>query len=231
MAAGMGDETKRFSPGDRWNPTSTVLNGWQDAADYVRDQERGNGALPKGMPAAQGIIVPVQNNSGSDRNRFDVLGIDTPIFTPTNNADAFYSRQGLNGVTPSLANDLGKFVVLLRPVPNGAMGPGLISGIVPCKVNVAATASNPLTGQSWYQYADIDDSATAHLILRPFGAAQVLWKASTSTGDQWALVRIGPPSGIVILSGTLSELSTRGVTSMPPWLITGRVTRNGSTTC
>jgi len=210
MAAGNGDETRRLSPGDRWTPMASVINGWQDAADYVHDLERGGGPLPGTSSLVQGTIVPVKNNSGADCDRFSVLGIDSPIFSPTDNLDVFKTRPGLVGVSPTLANHLGNFVVLLRPAASGAIVPAMIAGIVPCKVKIEATASNPLTGQSWYQYADIEASTTSRLTLRPFGAAQVLWKASTSTGDQWALVRIGPPSGIVILSGTLSAALSQG---------------------
>jgi hypothetical protein len=204
MAAGMGDETRRFSSGHRWLPTATVLNGWQDAADYVRDLERGGGA--PGVPSAliQGCVIPVKNNSGGDRARFDVVGIDTPIIGPADNLALFTTRPGLIGVSPTLANHLGKFAVFLRPAAQGKMAPALISGVVPCKVKIQSTASNPLTGQPWYPYADIEDSTLTRLILRPYGAAQILWKASAASGDQWAIVRIGNPGGIVTLRGTLS---------------------------
>jgi hypothetical protein len=210
VAAGMADDTKRFSSGDRWNPTASVLNGWQDASDYVRDLERGGGsdAIPMGL--IRGDVLPVKNNSGADRGRFDIVGLDTPIFTPSQNQDLFCSRPGLLGVSPVLANHLAKFAVFLRPVPQGKMGPALISGVVPCKVKVENTVSNPLTGQSWYDYADVEAGVFTRLILRPHGACRVLWKAATSAGDQWALVRIGNPTGIVTLRGTLLGALSQG---------------------
>jgi hypothetical protein len=206
----MGDDTRPLAPGDRWPPTAGVINGYQEAADYVRDLKRCGGAVSGLGNPLQGSVVSIKNNSGADRDRFDVLGLDVPIFTPSDNLDAFKSRPGLQGVSPTLTDHLGKFVVLLRPLTQGAIGPAIISGVVPRKVKIESTASNPLTGQSWYQYADVEASTMSRLILRPYGAAQVLWKASTSTGDQWALVRIGPPSGIVTLRGTLSASLSQG---------------------
>lgn len=210
MADGHEDNTKRFSPGDRWLPSASALNVWQDAADYVRDLERGGGAkdIPTGL--AQGDILPVKNNTGADRARFDVVGLETPIFTPSQNQDLFASRPGMTGVSPTLANHLGRFAVYLRPVPQGKLGPALVSGVVSCKVKIEATGSNPLSGQSWYDYADIEDGVMTRLVLRPHGAARVLWKASTSTGDQWAYVRLGNPAGIVTLRGTLSGSLSQG---------------------
>ena len=83
----MADNSKRLSPGDHWRPTADVLNGYQDAADFVQNLKTGGGALPGPNAARQVAIATVKNTSGQDCARFDVLGIDTPIFpsvmTPT----------------------------------------------------------------------------------------------------------------------------------------------------
>ena len=171
-----------LSPGDRWHPTADAINGYQNAADLVRDLNAGGGALPGSGGFLQGSVVQIKNNSGADRDRFDVLGIDVPIFTPTDNLDVFKTRLGLIGVSPTLADHLGKFVVLLRPVAQGTIGPALVSGIVPCKVYVNITSAVP----AW---ADIEASTMNHLVAKSSGTARVLWRASGS-GEQWGLVQL-----------------------------------------
>ena len=99
---------------------------------------------------------------------------------------------------------------MAEPVASGDVGLAVVTGVVPCKVYFSSTASWPLTGQSWYQYADIDDGQSGHLIARPYGGARILWLADTSGGEQWALVRIGNPSGIAALHGTLSAALNQG---------------------
>ena len=114
------------------------------------------------------------------------------------------------GSLPSFRSHLGNFAVLVEPVAAGDVGLAVVSGVVPVKVYMSSTASWPLTGQSWYDYADIDDGQSGHLIARPYGGARILWLADTSGGEQWALVRIGNPAGIGALHGTLSAALNQG---------------------
>ena len=84
-------QPSNLSSGDRWKPTADEINDFRRAADYVRNLERGGGAL-----ASKGESTPVRvkNNSGSDQPRCAVLGIDGPIFTPTDNLD-LHSAEAL----------------------------------------------------------------------------------------------------------------------------------------
>ncbi|RJQ82501.1 MAG: hypothetical protein C4519_07805, partial [Desulfobacteraceae bacterium] len=61
-------------------------------------------------------MVIVKNASGADRARFEILGINTPVITPTDNLDQFLNRPALSGVVPTAANHWGKFVVLAEPI-------------------------------------------------------------------------------------------------------------------
>ena len=56
----MGDDRRLLSPGDRWRPAASTLNGYQAAADYVRQLSRSGGALPGSSAAAQPCIVPIK---------------------------------------------------------------------------------------------------------------------------------------------------------------------------
>ena len=66
----MGDDTKRLSPGDLWRPTADTLNGYQEAADFVRNLQSGGGAIPGSGLDANACVISVRNLSGVDRHPF-----------------------------------------------------------------------------------------------------------------------------------------------------------------
>ena len=126
-------------PGERWQPVAGVLNGYQEAADYVRDLKQSGGAVPGRGAAFQPAVVTVKNDSGGDCGRFAVLGIDRPIFTPDDNLSSFASRVGFSCVLPESPTHAGRFVVLLRPLRQGELGPAAIAGAVQVRVYVNST--------------------------------------------------------------------------------------------
>jgi hypothetical protein len=81
-----------------------------------------------GNRAKQRGIVKVRNQSGADRERFDVLGVDAPIVLPSENLKEFKNRVTLVGVAPT-TDHLGEFLVLLEPLKVGAIGRGIVAGV------------------------------------------------------------------------------------------------------
>jgi len=128
--------------------------------------------------------VHVKNASGADRARFAVLGIDSPIFSPSEAADNFANQVALVGVTPT-ADHAGKFVVLLEPIADGEIGQAVVSGVTPVKVNVTDEA---------HTRADVQAGQAGYLASGDSGSALILWKEA-GTGEKWALVNLGMPSG------------------------------------
>ena len=63
--------------------------------------------------------------------------------------------------------------------------PGRLKGRCPVMIDV---------GNSTHGFANVNDGQTGSLKSGPFGAAQILWKES-STGLKWAIVQIGLPAG------------------------------------
>ena len=53
--------------------------------------------------AANATIVTVRNDSGAARDRFDVLGIDAPVFPPDDSLEAFQRGVVIAGVKPTPA--------------------------------------------------------------------------------------------------------------------------------
>ena len=65
---------------------ATTFNTFIDVAQDFQQRQRS--ARRRARREAQDTgIVPVLNESGGDRERFDVLGIQGPVITPTDNAD------------------------------------------------------------------------------------------------------------------------------------------------
>jgi len=178
----MGDPFHKAVSGQPLRVPARTWNAFLDAArDHQARQQNVAGA-----PAAElrpGGIVPVKNASGADRARFDILGIDGPVFTPTENEQGFKNRVALRGVVPTLADHEGRFVILFEPVKAGGIGLAGVQGVFPVKVDVQ---------DEDHDFADVDDGQCGHLASGRCGAAQILWKES-GTGEKWAVVRIGLP--------------------------------------
>ena len=111
----MTNVLRKVKSGDPLKIPAATFNTFVDSArDYLQRQQ---GAAQKPTQAfRQTGIVPVKNGSGTDAARFAVLGIDGPIFTPTDSLDSFKNTIALKGITPAAASHAGKFAILQEPV-------------------------------------------------------------------------------------------------------------------
>ncbi len=192
--ASPGDNAKPLSPGDRWRPTADGLNSWNEAAQYVRGLRDDSGALATPAAMDSPAIVLVKNQSGSDRTRFDVLGVDGVLITPSDNLAVFSSRRPLVGVLPSVADHAGRFCVLLEPVATGKLGRALFLGVVPARVYVNSHLD---------AYCDVMESKTigdetVYLGSGSSGAQILWWEAAdlSAVGTVvWAVLRLGGAGG------------------------------------
>jgi len=172
---------KHVQPGEPIGPPSaTVRNAMIDAALDFQRRSASQTARPQ-MSGSNYGTVWVRNDSGADVNRYNVLGIDDVIITPTDNLDEFKTRVAFSCITPAVADHFGKFVILLEPLKDGAIGRGLIDGVCPVQINMLDA------GHKW---ADVKDSDEAVLQSGGYGYAQILW-ADSGTGTVWAIIRVG----------------------------------------
>jgi len=178
----MGDTLKKAKPGDPLRIPAATFNTFVDSARDYLQRKQGTGQKPTQAFRQTGIVL-VKNASGADRGRFDVLGIDAPIFTPAESIDSFKNTVAVKGVTPA-AGHAGSFVVLLEPIADGEIGRAVVSGVTPVKVNVADES---------HGYADVAAGQAGYLVSEESGSALVLWKEA-GTGQKWALVKMGMPS-------------------------------------
>lgn len=202
----MADPLEKVRPGAKLRIPAKAYNAFVDAARYVQQHQRGNQASATPAARSSGIIT-VKNASGGDVDRFGVLGIDQPIFTPDTALDAFQDRVALVGVTPQQQH-FGRFVILMEPIRNGEIGRAWAGGVCPVKLNI------PKDGKEW-RFADITDNSSATLTAAVQGAAFILWKEDPgSSGDVWGVVRlVAPPFRFYALDDCQDEKPTLYVTN------------------
>jgi hypothetical protein len=141
------------------------------------------GQFAQGMPAlgnrpADGIVL-VHNDSGADRDQFQVLGVKETLILPGSNEQEFKNRLAFKADTPSEDDHLGRFVILAEPIKNSLIGRAWAFGVCPVKVDV---------GDAAHRFADVADGVCTSLKSGGTGGATILWKES-GTGLKWALVR------------------------------------------
>jgi len=174
---------KKVFSGQPLDIPAPTYNDMVEAAKADRARKlSASGGRSEYMPPDTDVIL-VQNDSGADRERFDILGIDDVVITPTENAEEFKSRVALSGIEPVPNTHLGRFVVLLEPIADGKLGRACISGVCPCQIDVI---------DAGHKYADInpDSGDRFRAASRQFGGAEILWKES-GTGTKWAVLRLG----------------------------------------
>jgi len=186
--------------------SASTHNAFVEAARYVRTRKNGGRFQPLEI-AERGIVIPVRNDSGADRNRFDVLAHDGAVFTSSDNLPQFKSRPAIAGIVPVYPAHYSRFVVLQEPVKSGRIGLAMVAGVTAVQLNLAD--SDAVSGHEW---ADIDDGQAGQLKSAATGAARILEKPAT-TGVGWGLVLLGahapsallcrtPVGGISASSGT-----------------------------
>ena len=96
--ANMGSNLKKAHPGNPLRSPAATFNTFVDAAQDFLPRQRSIGRTPVAdRPPFESILL--KNARGTDRGRFDVLGIDGPIFTPADSLEALTSGIALAGVT------------------------------------------------------------------------------------------------------------------------------------
>ena len=192
----MSDALKKVQTGQALVIPAAAYNAFVDAAlDYRQRASRvGQGARPAFRQAS---IVLVRNDSGSDRERFDVLGVGVPVIDPVDGEETFKERVALAGVVPESGAHEGLFVVLAEPLAAGAIGHAFAAGVCPVRIDVPDEEGD-------CRFAEVAGGVTANLVTQPQGSAAILWRAG-GTGVQWAVVRLGNASPMHVFPVELSQ--------------------------
>ena len=193
----MSDALRKVQAGQPLAIPASAYNAFVDAA--LDHRHRASRVGREARPAfRQASIVLVRNDSGADRERFDVLGVGVPVIDPADGADAFKERVALAGVVPVTGTHEGLFVVLAEPLASGAIGHAFAAGVCPARIDVP-------DGEGEWRCAEIAGGAMANLVAHPQGSASILWRAG-GTGVQWAVVRLGNASSMHVFPVELSQV-------------------------
>lgn len=135
---------------------------------------------------SSGNYVVVKNGTGGNLAAGRVLEIGSSLITTPDNEHLWFS-----GSTPS-PDGSDVIAISLRAMTSNAIEPCVASGIVKCRLNVNHVQQH---------YCDVDSSSTL-LQSKWHGRGEILWKSTTSTGEQDAVIRLGemfrgPIKGVV----------------------------------
>jgi len=113
---------KHVRSGDPLVIPASTFNTFVDAARDFQQRQRDRSRDAERDFRQSGLVL-VRNESGADRGRFDVLGINGPLITRQQNPDEFARRIAFRGALPAdPAHSGGRFAVLTEPVRAGATG-------------------------------------------------------------------------------------------------------------
>jgi len=186
-----GDPLRGAITADGWNALGRLLDADQ------RGGRGGPGPHAIGGAGHPGVIL-VRNDTGEDRDRFQIVGLGGPVFTPTDNeSDFFNGGWALKGELPDVELHAGKFGVLLEPCLANGFAHCLIHGLALCRLEVPDDTTT-------IESADIDDGDATHLI--DGDAAKVLWHepGDPTPADKWAIVLLGGGAGARIARARLT---------------------------
>jgi hypothetical protein len=164
---------------------------WNAFIDAARAHQAGGGQSRGGKPASGGAFVQVLNDSGSARERHDILGIFGPLFDPDDTSeDVFAANRVLKGDTPDVDAHYG-FAVLQCPAADGVCAPAVVSGVTMCRVYMT---------DADHICARMKDGDNTRLESCVSGPAKILWSQTPSSPPEevLAVVQIGVATRRVI---------------------------------
>ena len=128
-----------------------------------------------GSPTDDPIEISVKNTTGAALDRFAVLGISTPTITKSNDANAFYVRDLMNGIAPTATSTI---VITQTTLGVNEIGVARVLGLCRVQVNITDEA---------HEYA-ASTTSTTQLTSGTSGQAKILHKESAGTGVKWCVV-------------------------------------------
>jgi len=177
-----GDALRKVRAGEKLAIPAQAYNTFIDTALDFQQRQRDQGRQPQRDFRQSGLVL-VRNDSGADRDQFDVLGVDGPVIDPDTSAQNFKDRVALKGVSPTVADHIGQFVITAEPIKADAIGWAFASGV--CQAAIIVDDED-----TERHFAEVNDGDAAYLKAVHCGSAGILWRAG-GTGAQWAVIRLG----------------------------------------
>ncbi|GHT33426.1 hypothetical protein FACS1894214_5210 [Planctomycetales bacterium] len=159
-----------------------AYNAMLDAAQAYRNRRMTLAPHGSGFDS---LFIHVVNETGKTLQRFDVLGLDSPL--ETQNVDIFCHQIVFKGVAPQKKHK-GKFAVIQQDAAPNQIVRACIYGATVARVQKSSDSqSNSQTSDNTeIKFCDIKEDETSTLTSGGNGA-EVLWYDDS----QWAIIRIG----------------------------------------
>ena len=180
----MASDLQKVKSGDPLRIKADTWNTMIDAARAIADQRVRMVAPPAGGTPGRSVLY-IRNDSGEDLDWGDVLGIAGPLITPDENETDYRLWTALMGDTPDAAVHRGRFAVLTEPIPAGAIGHAVVTGVIATRVQMNVAG---------HRFADVLDNDATQLDSAESGSAEILWAATPEGAlpeTVSAIVRIG----------------------------------------
>lgn len=124
---------------------------------------------------------PIENNSGANREQYEILGIDGPLFDPTVDLELFQQFIAFKGIVPTAPTHYSRWAICAEPILDGEIGLALIGGPVSA-VQISVSSVD-------HYNAGITDGDPTQLTSGNVAVARMLFKPP-STGLQWMYVTL-----------------------------------------
>lgn len=179
------------SPG---SPLEILATDWNDIQALLGEWRRGRlnfGAGPLfNQPSS---LIWVKNASAVDVAAGDVLGLGAPVISPTDDIEQFKTRIAFTGAVPSTSTPhYDNYGVVQEPADKSdGYCRCVVAGLTFVKLNI--THASDL-------YCEIANNISTYLTTGALGSSRILWKSGgTGSTDKWGLVRVGEPSGEILV--------------------------------
>lgn len=206
-----GDPLKRVLPGEPFAPSAAAWNAMLDAARRIAESDSSAG--PSLAAARSPATVLVKNGTGAALETGHIVGLGSPLYTPTDNLGEFKFRPTIVGAVPTTASHKGKFAICSEQIPDGKIGCAVLVGLAACQVNIVSSTD---------EYADVRNSDATKLDSAASGAARILWRETGASGTKWALVRLGGAAASGGSTFSARVVSSTVITANKSWKYTIR---------
>jgi hypothetical protein len=166
----------KVTTGQKFSPKATTWNSFIDAAVYVKQRQSDLAGKTLRRDTKSGIVL-VRNSTDEDLGQFAVVQIGDLIITPEDNEQEF--RNNLPVFDPISDGLSDPFGIAQKPIRKNEVGPVMLSGITPGRINIENEA---------HQYAEATSNG---LKSSSAGTIRVLWKEEETGENKWAILLLG----------------------------------------
>jgi len=158
---------RHVTPGEIFTPSAPMHNALVDLLSSNQPTTSG-GRISGGSDPT---VCLVRNNTGAALPLFGVVGLSTPLITPTENLNAFLGQFNLIGVLAVSADYQYRWGICLTPIASGDTGLVRVSGLCHCWIDATSSAID---------FAGPDESGTVASLIEADCGARVIWRDSGS---------------------------------------------------